>query len=83
MDKIADKYDGMSTFIISYTIQLTEFALSGKDFNNISRFNLLVENPNEWMLTNISDELLIETSLLNYCILVEYILKNKTFVYIF
>lgn len=77
LGKICDKYDGTMTYLVNYCLQLMNFSLEQKNQECFNKYNILVADNNQWLLTNISEELLIETCLLIFCIIVEKIDKNK------
>ena len=77
LDKCVEKYDGALGFVINYSVQLLNFAIEQKNLENLQKYNLLLENKNE-MLLKVPEELLIETNLLIFSILIDKILKNQS-----
>ena len=41
LTKLCDKYDGLSSFLINFSLQLIDYCLNGSDVNNISKYNIL------------------------------------------
>jgi hypothetical protein len=77
LKKITEKYDGTTKFIVNYCLQLITFALEGRNMSNINNYNLLAEGENQWILTKITEDLQIETSVLIFCTLQEVFENNE------
>lgn len=75
---LCSKYDGLTTHVVHYCIQLINFGISGGDVNLISQFEGL--NADDKIFSLVGIEYYIETAFLIFCILTVAIFKNDNLV---
>jgi hypothetical protein len=75
LQNMCEKYDGFTSFIVNYCIQLVDFGIRGADVNTIAQYNLLTAGDRIFTLAGV--EYQIETSILVFCIATSSIFKQE------
>lgn len=75
LQNMCDKYDGFTTYIVNYCIQLVDFGVRGCDVNILPNYNLLTSTDRIFSLSSL--EYQIETSILVFCIATSSIFKQE------